>query len=144
MAPAWSPVRYGRAGYRSKAEAPAKLARRAAGAARRMLRAARSRAVRPKFSGSRANAEPGRDLDEIGYRPSHHLAHHLAPVRLHRNLADVQLGRDLLVQAPRDDEHHDVDFAACKRCITITKRRHLRLATKLGAADLERTLDSAQ
>ena len=47
--------------------------------------------------------EPRGHGHQIGKRFSRHLAHHLASVRLHRDLADPKLATDLLVQQPRDD-----------------------------------------
>src|SRR5580704_11409270 len=46
-----------------------------------------------------------------------HLSHHMAAVRLHRNLTDAQLATDLLVRAAGDHRGHDLTLAAAERRI---------------------------
>src|SRR5689334_21073498 len=56
------------------------------------------------------NAEASRHVHQVGERSRLHFPHHLATVRLHRDLADSELSSDLLVQQARDDQRHDFSF----------------------------------
>jgi hypothetical protein len=51
------------------------------------------------------------DSHQLGQRLDSHLPHNPASVGLHRDLADTEPGRDLLVQQAGDDQCHDLSFA---------------------------------
>src|SRR5882724_13051598 len=50
-----------------------------------------------------------------------HLPHGLPAVDLHRHLAQVELGRDLLVRAPDDYERHDLALAIGQRRVALAQ-----------------------
>src|SRR5580704_8892283 len=54
-----------------------------------------------------------------------HLSHHLAPMRLHRDLGDAELAADLLIQLARDHERHDLPFAAGQQSVAGPERLYL-------------------
>src|SRR5260370_4363037 len=56
-------------------------------------------------------AGPGQPVGcahELGQGAGPHLPHELAAMNLHRHLAQIELGGDLLVRAPDDDKSHDM------------------------------------
>ncbi len=57
-------------------------------------------------------AQLRRHVTSSGSESRLHLAHHLAAVRLDRDLADAELAADLLVQPTADHERHDLALAA--------------------------------
>src|SRR5262249_43980140 len=76
----------------------------------------RLRSGAPGSSGGEAGRRCGAaqvrgHANELGQRARAHLAHELAAVRLDRDLRDAELAADLLVQAPGDDQAHDVALA---------------------------------
>jgi hypothetical protein len=58
-----------------------------------------------------SDAELLRQPHEVGQRAGPHLAHHLAAMDLDRDLADPELGGDLLVEEPPHDPLHHFPFA---------------------------------
>src|SRR6185369_14416666 len=58
--------------------------------------------------------ESRRHGHEFRERVGLHLAHHVASVGLHRDLADTELAADLLVQEARDYERHDLPFTTAE------------------------------
>ena len=57
------------------------------------------------------HVECGSDSHQVGEGIDSHLPHNPAPVGLHRDLADTEPGRDLLVQQAGDDQCHGLSFA---------------------------------
>jgi hypothetical protein len=57
-----------------------------------------------------SDAELRGHVHEVRNRLCPHLSDHATSVCLHRNLADVELGTDLLVQEAGDDQRHDFPF----------------------------------
>src|SRR5512134_2739691 len=81
--------------------------------------------------------KPPGHLDQVGERVGSHLAHHLAAVRLHRNLADVQFSGDLFVQQSGDDQSHDLALPGAEALLAVAEDSHLRLMIEGGAAALD-------
>jgi hypothetical protein len=71
-------------------------------------------AVRPA-----RDAEPCSHVHQLGQGRGLHLAHHLAPVRLHGDLADAELGTDLLVQKAGDYQRQDFSFTPTEQRMPI-------------------------
>src|SRR2546423_1572684 len=92
----------------------------------------------------RSEAESFGHFHQVGERVGFHLLHHLAPVRLHRDLANPELETDLLIQQAGDYQRHDLLFARGERCITVAQGMYLRLVTKCGAASLNGMPDRPQ
>src|SRR6266481_3086897 len=91
----------------------------------------RSERVRAR---STCKAESRGHCHQIGERVSLHLSHHLTPVCLYCDLADVELATDLFIQQAGGYQRHDLPFARSERRVTVPERPYLRLATKCGRA----------
>src|SRR5437879_3902675 len=63
---------------------------------------------RDRLRRSGRHGQPVGYAHESGQGAGLHLAHDLPAMNLHRHLAQVELGGDLLVRAPDDDESHDL------------------------------------
>jgi hypothetical protein len=91
-----------------------------------------------------------RDVERCGHphqvrqRIDLHLAHHLASVGLHRDLADAELDSDLFIQEAGDDQCHDLPFARGERGVTVPKCSYFRPVSKRGLAALDGLLDGIQ
>ena len=59
--------------------------------------------------------------DQIGERTGAHLSHHLPAMQPHRHLADADIGCDLLIDATRDQQRHDLFLAGGQRFLTRSK-----------------------
>jgi len=57
------------------------------------------------------DAEPIRHSHQLGQRFRLHLAHDIAAMNLHGNLANVEIGGDLLVQTAGHHQRHHFSFA---------------------------------
>src|SRR5438128_1895635 len=79
----------------------------------------RSRRVRSRRT---RKAESRGHCHQIGERVSLHLSHHLTPVGLYRDLADVELATDLFIQQARGYQGHDLPFARRERRVTVPER----------------------
>src|SRR4029077_13145655 len=68
-------------------------------------------------------SDPNRSVSaQARQRRRFHLPHDLPAVSLQRHLAEVELGRDLLVRPPRDDdERHDLALALCQRDLSLRR-----------------------
>ena len=63
---------------------------------------------------------------------------------LHRDLADRELGPNLLVQQPRDHECHHIALAMTQRCVAIPQLAQLLLAPERVLAARERLADGGK
>src|SRR5207253_5797000 len=93
---------------------------------------------------STCKAESRGHCHQIGERVSLHLSHHLTPVCLHCDLADVELATDLFIQQAGGYQRHDLPFARSERRVTVPEHPYLRLATKCGLAALDGVSDGTQ
>src|SRR5437879_4257014 len=101
----------------------------------------RSERVRAR---STCKAESRCHCNQIGESVSLHLSHHLPPVCLYCDLADVELATDLFIQQAGGYQRHDLPFAMSERRVTVPERPYLRLATKCGLAALDGVSDGTQ
>src|SRR6266481_6462995 len=79
----------------------------------------RSERVRAR---STCKAESRGHCHQIGERVSLHLSHHLTPVCLYCDLADVELATDLFIQQAGGYQRHDLPFARSERRVTVPER----------------------
>ena len=61
--------------------------------------------------GRSCEVESRSQIHKVGKRTCFHLSHHLAPVRLHCNLADIELATDLFIQHAGGYQRHYLPFA---------------------------------
>ena len=99
---------------------------------------------RPAGAMSGCHLEPRGHFYEVGERVGFHLLHHLAAVRLYRDLANAEFAADLLIQQAGDHQGHDLPFARGEGRVTVPERLHLRLVTKSNAAAFEGMSDGGQ
>jgi hypothetical protein len=66
-----------------------------------------------------------------------HLSHDVVAMKLHCNLADVEIVRNLLVHAPADDKRHDLLFARRQRAKALMQFRHGRGVAAPGTVALD-------
>lgn len=74
-----------------------------------------------------------------------YLSHHLTPVCLYRDLADVELATDLFIQQTGGYHGHNLPFARRERLVTVPERPCLCFTTKCcGLAALDGVSDGTQ
>src|ERR1700693_4259562 len=73
-----------------------------------------------------------------------HLSHHLAAVRLHRDLRDTEVVADLFVQPTRDHQTHDISFPSAERCVARLHPPDLRQLIECRAAAVHGLPDRGQ
>src|SRR4051812_3912820 len=88
--------------------------------------------------------EPRGDSDEIGYGARLHLPHHLAAVRLHRDLADAELRAHLLVEHPRNYQAQHLALAPAERSVILPEHPQLHELAQGSAAAIDRLPDRAE
>src|SRR5262245_14995162 len=82
--------------------------------------------------------------DELGEGAGLHLAHHLAAMRLHRDLGNAELAANLLVQPARDHEAHDLALAPAEGLETMLQRLDLRQVKQRGLATFYRIANGVE
>src|SRR5437660_8021021 len=93
---------------------------------------------RETFSGPHwGDTEPCGHPYQIGERGSLHLPHHLPSVRLDGDLADAELGADLLVQQPGNYKRHHFALARAQGQVAFPQRPCLCLVAKRSAAAID-------
>ena len=80
----------------------------------------------------------------LGHRSGAHLAHDLSTMDLHRDLAHIEISRDLLVHPAGDDKRQDLPFTRCQRVVTGLKAHHHNRLIEPGAALLDRQPDRVE
>src|SRR5258706_9914069 len=73
------------------------------------------------------DAEFCRHVHQVRERPRLHFAHDPSPMRLHRDLADVEFATNLLVQQSGDDQCHDLPFTWTERFMALAERLDFQL-----------------
>src|SRR5580700_10623129 len=81
--------------------------------------------VLPGFSGLilRRNLQSFCHPDQLGQRLCAHFIHNAAAMNLDRDLADAQIGGDLLVKQAGDNQTHYFSLARCQRFETLAQFR---------------------
>src|SRR3954470_15292171 len=82
--------------------------------------------------------------DQRGQRIRLHLAHDLASMRLHGDLADAEFSRNLLIQQSQDHEGHDLTFARGQGGVRGAQHPHLRGMTEGDPTPLDGVRDRLQ
>jgi len=94
--------------------------------------------------GGQRKPELCRHVHKIRQRTRAHLAHGLSAMRLHRNLADAEIARDLLVELSHNDQGHDVRLSAAERAVAPTQLPHFSQALEHRAAAVEGKRDGVE
>src|SRR6266481_3683375 len=95
-------------------------------------------------AGRTCKAESRGHCHQIGERVGLHLSHHLTPVCLYRDLADVELATNLFIQQTGGYHGHNLPFARRERLVTVPERACLCFTTKCGLAALDGVSDGTQ
>src|SRR3954471_18293649 len=82
--------------------------------------------------------------DQRGQRVRLHLAHDLASMRLHGDLADAEFSRNLLIQQPQYHKRHDLTFARGEAGVRGLQYPHLRGPTEGHTTPLDASTDCVQ